>query len=179
MFDYDPKWPMMYEQEKSRLLSTWDDQVITIYHIGSTSVPGLKAKPIVDIMIIIKDESKISDRDEDMISLGYRCRGECLDQGGTPGRFYYSKDIGGLRTYQVHVLQKGHFDIKQKLDFRDYLRSHPEVAKEYGVLKTKLIDENTKGIFEYIAGKDEFVRDCIAKAAKWRNTEPMATPDSF
>ena len=166
MFEYDPEWPRMFEEEASRLASVWGDQCIAIHHIGSTSVPNLKAKPIIDSMIVIKDDLKVHDFDDGMISLGYRCRGECLDAGGTPGRFYYSKDTNGIRTHQAHVMQEGHFDIEQKLNFRDYLRAHPDVAKEYAELKTRLIEQNRKGIVEYIEGKDKFVKDCIAKAVK-------------
>lgn len=177
MFDYDSKWPLMYEEEKARLLPIWREQAMAIYHVGSTSVPNLKAKPIVDIMIVIKDDSRIPVYDKGMTNLGYRCRGECIEQGGTPGRFYYSKDIDGLRTYQVHVSQEGHFEIAQKLDFRDYLRSHSKVAAAYGELKAKLMNENTKGIFEYMEGKDSFVKDCIVKAQKWRTTEQAHLSD--
>ncbi len=172
MFDYDAEWPRMFQEEAARLSSVWGGQAVAIHHIGSTSVPGLRAKPIIDSMIIIKDDSKVHEFDDAMSSLGYRCRGECLDAGGTPGRFYYSKDTNGIRTHQAHVMQEGHFDIEQKLNFRDYLRAHSVVAEEYGGLKTKLIAENTKGIMEYIEGKDRFVRDCIDRAAAWKNTEP-------
>ena len=170
MFEYNPEWPRMYEEEASRLRPIWGDQIIAMHHIGSTAVPGLIAKPIVDIMIVIKDISKIHEYDNDMIALGYRPRGECLDALGTPGRFYYSKDTNGLRTHQAHVMEKGHFDIEQKLNFRDYLCSHPEVAQEYAELKTRLIKENTKGILEYIEGKDAFIKECISKAAKWKKS---------
>ena len=118
----------------------------------------------IDSMIVIKDISKAREYDRGMISLGYRPRGECLDAFGTPGRFYYSKDTNGLRTHQAHVMEAGHFDIERKLNFRDYLRAHPAVAKEYGELKTRLIAQNTKGIGEYIEGKSEFIKECIAKA---------------
>ncbi len=152
MFEYDSKWPRMFEEEASRLSAVWGEQAVAIFHIGSTSIANTKSKPIFD----------------SMISLGYRCRGECLDAGGTPGRYYYSKDTDGVRTHQAYVMQEGHFDIKQKLNFRDYLRVHPDAEKEYADLKTRLIEENTKGIFEYIEGKDKFVKECIAKAAIWR-----------
>ena len=168
MFEYDPEWPQMFEEEASRLRRVWGDQAVAIHHIGSTSVPDLRAKPIIDSMIVIKDIAKVHDFDAGMSSIGYRCRGECLEAGGTPGRFYYSKDTGDLRTHQAHVLQEGHFDITQKLDFRDYLRAHPDVAREYAELKTRLVEQNTSGIFEYIKGKDGFVKACIARAAAWR-----------
>ena len=68
-------------------------------------------------------------------------------------------------------MQQGHFDIEQKLNFRDYLRSHPDVAKEYAELKTRLIEQNAEGISEYIQGKDKFIKECITKAAIWKNAE--------
>ena len=134
----------------------------------------LTAKPIIDIMIVVNNILKIHDYDNDMISLGYRPRGECLGAGGTPGRFYYSKDVNGIRTHQAHVMQEGHFDIVQKLNFRDYLRTHPKVAKEYAEIKIRLIEKNTLGIVEYIEDKDKFVKNCIAQAALWIATGQSA-----
>jgi GrpB-like predicted nucleotidyltransferase (UPF0157 family) len=164
MFEYDPEWLRVFEEEAERLRSVWGDQLVDVHHIGSTAVPGLMAKPIIDSTVVIKDIAKVHDYDVAMISLGYRPRGECLDTFGTPGRFYYSKDSNGLRTHQAHVMQIGHCDIQDKLAFRDYLRAHPETVKEYADLKTRLVRENTSGIAEYIKGKNEFIKDCVAKA---------------
>ena len=168
MFDYDPEWPQLFKEEAGRLASIWGDQCNAIHHVGSTSVPELRAKPIIDIMLVIKDISKVYDFDDGMKSLGYWCRGEDLS-AGTPGRYYYSKDTKGLRTHQVHVVQEGHYEIEEMLNFRDYLRAHPEIANEYAELKTKLIEQNKTGILEYIQGKDKFIKACIAKASIWRN----------
>jgi len=177
IFEYNPEWPRMFEEEAAQLKPIWGDQLIAVYHIGSTAVPGLAAKPIIDSMLVIKDISRIHEFDDGMISLGYRPRGECLDAFGTPGRFYYSKDTNGIRTHQAHVMEAGHFDIERKLNFRDYLRSHPAIARAYGELKSKLVEENTRGIGEYIEGKNAFINDCIIKASMWRNTEQDAAPD--
>jgi GrpB-like predicted nucleotidyltransferase (UPF0157 family) len=171
MFEYDPRWPSLFERERDALWPIWQDLAQSIHHVGSTSVPKLTAKPIIDIMIVVKEEALIASKDQQISSLGYRCRGECLDSGGTPGRYYYSKDIDGLRSYQVHVMQAGHFDIQDKLDFRDYLRAHPQKAMEYGKLKARLVQENKTGIMEYIAGKTGFILDCIALARAWRKAE--------
>ncbi len=164
MSEYDPVWPRLFEEEAARLRSVWGEHLVDVHHIGSTAVPGLVAKPVIDIMVVIKDISKVHDYDAGMVSLGYRPRGECLDAFGTPGRFYYSKDTDGLRTHQAHVMQAGHADIQDMLAFRDYLRAHPEAAEEYADLKTRLVRENTGGIGEYIEGKNGFIRDCVAKA---------------
>ena len=176
--EYNPESPRIFEEEASRLKSIWRDQLIAVHHIGSSAVPGIAAKPIVDIMIVVRDISRIHEFDSGMISLGYRSRGECLDAFGTPGRFYYSKDSNGIRTHQAHVMEAGHFDIEQKLNFRDYLRTHPAVVREYAELKSKLIRENTTGIGEYMKGKNRFIEDCIARAIIWRNSEPDVEGDA-
>lgn len=164
MFEYDPEWRSMFEEEAARLRSVWGEQVVDVHHIGSTAVPGLVAKPIIDSMIVIRDIAKVHNYDAGMTSLGYRPRGECLDTFGTPGRFYYSKESNGLRTHQAHVMEVGHPDIQDKLLFRDYLRAHPGIAEEYADLKTRLVRENVGGIAEYIEGKNGFIKDCVAKA---------------
>lgn len=180
---YDPHWPKQYEAEAKELRKVFGSALISIHHIGSTSIPGTKAKPIIDTLIVVKDIKRVHEFDAGMIALGYRPRGECLDAFGTPGRFYYSKDTGGKRTHQAHVMEEGHFDIEQKLSFRDYLQTHPEDAKVYSDLKERLASENTKGIAEYIEGKDEFVKDIIHKAKKWRDeisgNEPVDSSDGL
>jgi len=179
MFDYDPSWPKLYEDEAKALMDMWREVALSIHHIGSTSVPRLRAKPIIDIMIVIKTGTVITDYDMPMSELGYRCRGECLDRGGTPGRYYYSKDTDGLRTHQVHVLHVGHYDIDNKINFRDYLRSHPDKAAEYGLLKSNLVEVNTDGIMEYIQAKEPFIHNCLKLAKEWRNAEQGGQPDAF
>ena len=172
--EYDPNWPNEYKKESKKLKEVFGDDLFDIHHIGSTSVPNLKAKPIIDSLVIIRDIRRVHKFDKDMISLGYRVRGECLDAGGTPGRFYYSKNTNNKRTHQAHVCEKGHFDIKQKIDFRDYLRAHPKVASDYELLKEKLAKENKNGMAEYIERKDSFVKNIIVKAREWRKNKQLS-----
>ncbi len=159
----------MYEAEAAHLRAVFLSELISIHHIGSTSVHGLKAKPIIDIMVVINDIATIHGFDAGMIALGYRPRGECLDSFGTPGRFYFSKNSEGVRTHQVHVMEEGHFDIERKLNFRDYLRAHSSQAEAYGFLKERLAAENTRGIVEYIEGKNAFVEGIIAESEGWKS----------
>ena len=104
-----------------------------------------------------------------MVALGYRPRGECLDNPvpGTPGRFYFSKDTNGVRSHQVHVCQVGHFDIGDKLLFRDYMRAHPAEAQEYSVLKEELAKEYRNDIIGYMRGKDGFIKEVLVKSHVW------------
>jgi GrpB-like predicted nucleotidyltransferase (UPF0157 family) len=165
---YDPQWAERYEVEAQKLEKIFGSALIAIHHIGSTAIPGVKAKPIIDSLIVIKDIRKVAEFDQGMIQLGYRPRGECLENLGTLGRFYYSKNTDGVRTHQAHVCEIGHHEIEEKLNFRDFLRVHPAEAETYSALKEKLAQENTGGIVEYIKGKDGFIKQIAGRARMWR-----------
>lgn len=164
--DHTPEWSAFFEQEAAHLAVIFGTQLVAIHHIGSTAIPGIKAKPIIDILVIVKRIEMIETFNVPMQQLGYRPRGECLDNPipGTPGRFYFSKDSDGVRTHQVHVCQEGHAEIEDKLIFRDYLRAHREEAQAYSRLKECLAAEHRHDIVRYIQGKDAFVHGMIAKA---------------
>ena len=162
--DYDPSWPDRYTAERDRLVDIFASILESIHHVGSTSVPGLGAKPIIDILIVVTDDAHLSAFDPDMIALGYTPRGECLDAGGTPGRYYYSKNTDGIRTHQVHICKVGHFQIAEILSFRRYLREHPETASAYERLKIQAAAENRHDITGYIKTKDAFIKHTIQKA---------------
>ena len=169
--DYMPEWGGFFDKEAALLSVIFGTQLLAIHHIGSTSIPGIKAKPIIDILVIIKDIESIEMFNDPMRELGYRPRGECLNNPipGTPGRFYFSKDTDEARSHQVHVCQEGHADIQDKLIFRDYLRLHREEAQTYGMMKERLAAEYRCDIVGYIQGKDAFVQDTIARAYFWRH----------
>jgi GrpB-like predicted nucleotidyltransferase (UPF0157 family) len=133
-------WRDAFEREASALGLVFRDNVVAIHHIGSTSIPGLPAKPVIDILVVLRETATIDRYSGDMEALGYRVRGECLDAEipGTPGRFYFSKEAGGTRTHHVHACALGHPEINDKLAFRDYLRAHPRRAAEYAALKHDL-----------------------------------------
>lgn len=93
-----------------------------------------------------------------MRNLGYKVRGECLDNGGTPGRYYYSKDINYQRTHKVHICKAGHPDIGKMLFFRDYLNANPQKGAQYAELKEKLCAQyGYDDIQKYLAGKKGFI----------------------
>lgn len=134
-----------------------------IHHIGSTSVPGLKAKPIIDIMPVVKHIEKIDSFNDQMAGLGYECMGEL----GMKGRRYFRKG-GDNRTHQVHVFQADNKeDIHRHLAVRDYLRAHSEAAKQYGSLKENLAKQFPKDIAAYMDGKDAFVKQLERMALQW------------
>lgn len=169
--DHAPEWSAFFEKEAAHLAVIFGTQLVAMHHIGSTAIPGIKAKPIIDILVVIKHIQTIEMFNAPMQHLGYRPRGECLDNAipGTPGRFYFSKDTDGVRTHQAHVCQEGHAEIEDKLAFRDYLRAHREQAQSYSRLKERLAAEHRHDIVGYIQGKDAFVQGIITQAQVWRH----------
>ena len=159
---YDEQWGSMFEEETRKLYGIFGGEMIDIHHIGSTSVSGLHAKPIIDMMPVVKDIHRMNDYNTAMIAIGYEPKGE----NGIAGRRYFQKG-GDYRTHHVHMYALGHSEIKRHLAFRDYLRAHPEVAQEYGSLKEKLSQRFPYDIESYIKGKELLVSEINQKAIAW------------
>ena len=164
LVDYDEAWPARYCAEADRLRAIFGDLAESIHHVGSTSVPGLRSKAVIDILIVVKDDSTLEAYDAQMISLGYTPRGERLDAGGTAGRFYYSKNTAGHRTHQVHICKTGHFEIAEMIAFPRFLRSDPEAAATYVAIKEEAASQNRNDIAGYIKAKSVFVKASTRKA---------------
>lgn len=167
---YVPIWVTRYEDEASRLHVIFGGAILAIHHIGSTAVPGMKAKPTVDILAVVGEEIDIPSFDHLMEKEGYLCRGEALDAviPGTPGRFYYVRKQGVDHLTHVHVCANGHFQINELLVLRDYLRAHPDRADSYGCEKAELSSRFTNDNIGYMNGKDACVRALIHEAVNWR-----------
>ena len=115
--DYRPEWEKMFQEEEKKIRKILGKNCIAVYHIGSTSVKGLPAKPIIDIMPVVKDISLVDAHDPEFRALGCDCRGEF----GIPGRRFYAKG-GDHRTHHIHIFEKSsEADIKRHLAVRDYL----------------------------------------------------------
>lgn len=164
LVDYSEAWPRLFDEEAARLRSVFGGELLELHHIGSTSIPGIKAKPIIDTLAVVKDIGLIHTFDDPLVRLGYRVRGEC----GVPGRFYFSKDAGSVRTHQLHVCKSGHHEHANMPAFRDFLRVHSDVAAEYAQLKERVAENNRYDIAGYIKGKDEFIGTVIARAEVWK-----------
>ncbi len=162
VLEYDPMWPTLFEAEATKLREVFGHELIEIYHIGSTSVPGLWAKSIIDIMPVVKDIGAVDALTEKMVELGYEAMGEF----GIVGRRYFRKG-GDSRTHHVHVFQVGSSDAERHLAFRDYLRAHPKEAKAYGDLKQSLARRFAESIEAYMDGKHDFIQRLEAEALKW------------
>lgn len=139
-------------------MAVFESEIIEIYHIGSTSVEGLLAKPIIDIMPVVRKVDRIDEFNTAMIDIGYEPKGE----NGLPGRRYFQKG-GDERTHHIHFYEIGNPAIERHLAFRDYLRSHPDAVKAYGNLKKELSQHFPYDIEAYIRGKERLVSEIEKK----------------
>ena len=162
---YDSSWSHRFDLERDRVASALGDIVVALHHIGSTAVPGIRAKPIIDILLEVTDQAELDRRSSRMESLGYEAKGEF----GIPGRRYFRRnDAKGIRTHQVHAFAFGSGEALRHLAFRDYLIAHPRIAESYGDLKQQLAAQFPHDIEAYSNGKDGFVKEHEAKALLWR-----------
>ena len=166
---YDSDWIMAFKTEAAALTAVFGNRLLETHHIGSTAVPGLDAKPIVDILVVLDNTGDINSFDHAMETIGYRVRGECLDAPvpGTAGRFYFSKDTNGIRSHQVHVCARGHREIFDKLAFREYLGANADLAAAYGKLKRQAALDHRFDNIGYMRAKDDFVKSTLADARRW------------
>jgi GrpB-like predicted nucleotidyltransferase (UPF0157 family) len=163
---YDTSWPARYAAEALRIRAALGELVTGIHHIGSTSVPGLHAKPIIDVLVEVADLGGLDARSAEMEKLGYEAKGEF----GISGRRYFRRDDErGERTHQVHAFSAAARQLERHLAFRDYLIAHPEVAREYVELKQRLVAQFSNDINGYWSGKDSFIKHHEAVALAWRS----------
>jgi GrpB-like predicted nucleotidyltransferase (UPF0157 family) len=165
--EHDPSWAARFEAERPQLSEIFDGRAVAIEHIGSTSVPGLSAKPIVDILVGLR-ELELSDAEiEAMERLGY----EYLSEFGVPGRLYFRK--GEPRTHHVHVVAYDADHWKRHLAFRDALRSNPEERRRYDELKRRLAAEgHPREVYSEL--KTPFIREVEARAVQTRGVGPTS-----
>lgn len=160
---YDPAWPAAFADEARQLRDILGDNAVRIFHIGSTSVPGLMAKPVIDILPVVRDLVRLDQCVERMAALGYEAKGEY----GIPGRRFFYKG-GAHRTHHLHAFQYANTEhILRHVAFRDYLRSHPGVVADYAILKAQLAKRHPHDIEAYCDGKDGFVKQTEQAALQW------------
>ncbi|MDB5387122.1 MAG: hypothetical protein JWM11_2768 [Planctomycetaceae bacterium] len=162
---YDELWPEAFALESARLTSSICNQQISIHHIGSTAIPGLSAKPIIDMLAVVDCIKSLDQQERHWQAIGYEAMGEF----GISGRRYFRKNESAWRrTHQVHAFQLGSPQIDRHLAFRDFMIAHPVYAKEYESLKLQLAESYPNDIAGYCNGKDAFIRQIDVIAAQWR-----------
>jgi GrpB-like predicted nucleotidyltransferase (UPF0157 family) len=155
--EYDDTSPARFQTEKKLIENRLGSVVEEIHHVGSTSIVGIKAKPEIDLLIIVKSVDQIEAIENAMSNLGYDVRGEC----DIPGRYYFSKNVNGKRTHKAHLCLHSHPLARELIVFRDYLRDHPDEAKIYESLKINLAKNGSASTREYLDGKESHIRGII------------------
>ncbi len=166
--EYDPTWPAQFEAEKASIQAVMGEYLRAVEHVGSTSIPDLGAKPVLDLLIIVRDHTPISACVPLLEQLAYEYRGEA----GIPGRHFFRKpamSISGFeRTHHLHLVdfsdERGRANAEEMLLFRDYLRLHPDIARDYLQLKKSLANQFGSDRASYTNGKTDFVLSVLAKA---------------
>lgn len=179
--DYNPAWPVMYEEERARIQALIGAYISEIHHVGSTSIPGLGAKPIIDILVIVREFALGEHCVEPLATLGYEYMGEY----GIPGRHYFRKPVGPFetRTHHIHMVEKGHDQRALMLIFCEYLRLHPEAAEDYYQLKKELAEKYRTDRENYTDAKAPFVKSIVRTAieeafAKRKRTTQQNTSEN-
>lgn len=159
--DYDAEWPAQFAAERVRLAQAFGDDAVLIEHIGSTSVPGLSAKPIIDVVVAVRHLPLPVERVTAMEALGY----EHLGEYGIAGRVYFRRRSPRPRTHHVHVYASGSDRIGDHLLLRDHLRAHPAEAARYAELKRKLASQHRDGA-AFQSGKSAFIAEMLERARR-------------
>lgn len=164
--DQKESWKADFEREKLLLESVLHSVQTNIHHIGSTAVPNLAAKPVIDILVEVSSLHELDGLEPNMINNGYRAKGEY----GIEGRRYFTKGIIGS-THHIHAFEKGSSAVLRHIAFRDYLIGNPAVAVEYATLKRQAATANNRGVSEYSSFKSDFVRQHQELALQWMKAE--------
>jgi GrpB-like predicted nucleotidyltransferase (UPF0157 family) len=166
---YDPRWPELFREEKEHLLTVLPKELIRrIEHFGSTAVPGLAAKPIVDMLVEVTDLRATRERIAPLLDAegyDYFWRPTFGDDVPPFYAWFIKRDRpGGVRTHHIHMVEAGFSEHWDRLLFRDYLIRHPETAREYGQLKLRLAAEHSNDRIAYTKGKTDFVMRVMQRA---------------
>ncbi|MEH2266856.1 MAG: GrpB family protein [Nostoc sp.] len=161
---HDSTWRGKFEDESKDVALTLGENVVAIHHIGSTAIPHIYAKPIIDLLVEVENIAKVDDCSLGMEALGYEVMGEF----GIPGRRFFRKDNKtGTRTHHIHIFTARTSSVERHLAFRDYMIVHPEDAQKYSELKRQLAKQYPNDIIGYMDGKDGFIKEMQRKALAW------------
>jgi GrpB-like predicted nucleotidyltransferase (UPF0157 family) len=167
--DYDPEWPTSFEREKAALLAVVPPGVIVrIEHFGSTAVPGLSAKPIIDMLVEVTNLGVVRREVAPVLEAAgyeYFWRPTFGDDGEPFYAWFIKRDpSSGARTHHIHMVERDFTTHWQRLLFRDHLIAHPQLAEEYGRLKRGLAADPALGRVGYTQAKGEFIARVMADA---------------
>jgi|HubBroStandDraft_4_1064222.scaffolds.fasta_scaffold37829_2 GrpB-like predicted nucleotidyltransferase (UPF0157 family) len=166
---HSQEWTRLAEIERGRLSDVLRTNLVAVHHIGSTAIPGICAKPVVDLIPEVLSLSRLDDERQQVCSLGYQWWGE----HGLTGRRYCTLDDRGTgkRRVQLHCFVRGDAHIERHLAFRDYLRAHPEIAGEYEAVKIHARDLHPNDSSAYADEKSTWVSTIELLALEWTRSQ--------
>ena len=165
----DSSWLREFDNIKEELLTLPEAARLQIHHIGSTSIKGIYAKPIIDIMVDVKSYKGFEHISESMVRMGFTAKGE----HGIPGRRYFSRTKEHMMAVHVHFFESGDPNIAHHLAFRDYLNAQPAIAQNYSELKRELARTFPLDRDRYQLEKSPFIEKTIREALRWRAQNPQ------
>ncbi len=150
----------MYAEEKRKILEVIGENVVAIEHIGSTSIPGMRSKPTIDILIAVQDPDVVGSCVEPLRTIGYEYRP--MNKEIIPDTEYFRKGPSGANTHHIRIVKTGSSLWSNYILFRDYLRNHPEACREYEQLKEAAYQKH--GRYLPLDAKRSFIESIIGKA---------------
>ena len=159
LVDYDPSWPERFQLIRRQIAGALGSAAAAIEHVGSTAVPDLPAKPIIDIDVLLKTESDFAAVIDCLAKLGYVHRGNL----GIPEREVFATPVRDV-PHHLYVCPAGSRTFQEHMAFRNYLRSHPREAREYADLKRSLALRFRDDRSAYTSGKSAFVAEIVSRA---------------
>jgi GrpB-like predicted nucleotidyltransferase (UPF0157 family) len=160
---YEPSWAAEYEREVAVVRECLGPVVACTHHIGSTAIPGIHAKPIIDMLIEVTDLDPVDGRSDAMVAVGY----EAMGPYGIEGRRYFRKqNARGDRTHHVHIFAANNDQVRRHVGFRDLLRADTALARQYSNLKRRLAREHADDSRAYADGKAAFIARADRLAAR-------------
>jgi GrpB-like predicted nucleotidyltransferase (UPF0157 family) len=171
---YDASWPERFREECARLSAAIGDWAVGgIHHVGSTAVRGLEAKPVIDILVGVQDLETSHECFDRLAGLGYLHAPYRSDE-----MHWFCKPNRGHRTHHLHLVPTGSPRYREELAFRDHLRGHADVAREYAALKRRLAEEFAGDREAYTAAKADFIRAAVDRAREYPGAGYGALPRS-
>ncbi|HLJ47258.1 MAG TPA: GrpB family protein [Bryobacteraceae bacterium] len=170
---HDPRWLDLARRESRRLAEVAGDNLITVHHIGSTAIPGISTKPVIDLLPVVHSLEALDERADGFRQLGYNWRGEF----GLPGRRFCTLNDPATdrRLFNVHIWSADSDQILRHVAFRDYLLAHPEEAREYEAEKMRAAALHPDDVLAYNDAKDPWIKACEIRAQTWfQSQQPTA-----
>lgn len=167
LYDYDPSWVKRFEEIKYFLQSVFKDKALKIEHVGSTSISGMKAKPIIDVLVIVEKMEDFMSEKKEMIHAGYQWGENYI---GPNTQLFFKTAEDGSKIENIHICDSDAPKTKQFLVMRDFFRTFPEKAKEYAVLKEKNFSLYPDDYPAYREAKTSFLERMEQEAYAWFNS---------